>query len=39
MFTSPRLTAIHTVTRFMFGHHPTHGEMVAVYRMLKRRPA
>ncbi len=36
MFTSPRLNALATVAFAMYGHRPTHRELVALYRALVR---
>lgn len=37
MFTTPRLNAIHTIARFLWGRYPSHGEMVAVYHSILKR--
>ena len=36
-FTSPKLNAISTVARFMFGGHPHHIHLVSVYYALQGR--
>lgn len=33
-YTSPRLNAIVTIARFMFGRFPTHSQQVGLYRKL-----
>jgi hypothetical protein len=34
-FTTPRLNAVATIARFMFGGHPTHFQVVGVYYALR----
>lgn len=36
MFTSPILNAIATVGRYMYGHWPSHAQLVCLHRRLRR---